>query len=326
MVSQNLEKIYSEGFHLVPNSRWQELFPNSKGTFIAVYPTFQRGVYKSKTIQGTQSNINFCFAGKIYAFAELNKFIEFMDSKDWMLFNKRAILHIYGPANSISSKNVVYHGNLRSKSLVHELAKHDYALLPYPSGAEDQDIARLSFPSKYLSYLAASLPVIYIGNTEATVCNFTKRTGISINPNEFSKNFESEFARLLSSREAVKLNIESLLSKNFSEENLLNAISDWLESAGITGDQMLKKFSSARFELTKGNFTDFLVKSKSSMISENVYNLRWYIRTPKMRFVEVFFMRVLYSSPVMKLINVVTVFSIKIYNSRVLRSVFPSSR
>ncbi len=325
IVSESLKDIFSDGHHLVPNSRWQELFPNSRASFIDLYPVFQKTFPKSRKSQGIQSNINFCFAGKIYALAELNKFIEFMGSKNWMLFNMNVFLHIYGPLSPFSSKNIIYHGNVTPNALVHEIASYDYALLPYPAEDKDEDLARLSFPSKYLLYLAAGLPVIYIGNTSATVCKFTKLTGITINPDNFLEKFELDFANLLSSREEIKLNIESLNSNKFSEEKFLNTINGWLDSVGFPEKQAPKNFDRMGTSLTKLIFNDYVIESKSSEILKNIYKLRRYVMTPKLRALKILFKRILKSAFGMKFTNFVTIVFIKIYNNAIFRFVFPSN-
>jgi regulator of replication initiation timing len=326
IVSQNLEKIYSEGFHLVPNSRWQELFLNSKGTFIDVYPTFPGIASQTADITNTKTSINFCFAGKPYALSELEKFIEFMNSRNWILFNLQVFLHVYGPSNPFSSKNIIYHGNLGYKLLNAELAHHDYALLPYPSKKKDEDIAQFSFPSKYLLYLSAGLPVIYIGNTSADVCRFTKLTGMTITPDDFMKSFETKFMNMLSSREEIRLNIEGLLSKNFSKEIFVTEINRWLGSLGFPDDQVSKEFKRANIGFIKLNFTDYLIKSHSSTISRIIYNIFWYIRVPKLRFIKILWGRILLSQLVIKFANVITVILVRLYNIKSFRSVFPSNR
>jgi hypothetical protein len=326
VVSKNLEDIFSEGHHLVPNSIWGELFPNSKGTFIDLYPTFQGAASKPAYIQNTQTSINFCFAGKTYALAELKKFIEFMDSKDWILFNLEVFLHIYGPSNPFSSKNIIYHGNLGSKVLVHELVQHDYAILPYPSENIDEDIARLSFPSKYLLYLSAGLPVIYIGNISATVCKFTKLTGITTTTDNFMKSFESDFIRLLSSHEVIKQNTESLISENFSKEIFLTSISRWLGYIGFPENQLSSGPNRVNLGHRKLNFTEYLIKSYSSAVSRNIHNLFWYIRVPKFRYIKIILERKIVSRLVIKLIDPITVICVKLYNTKTFRSVSPSKR
>jgi hypothetical protein len=325
IVSESLEEIYSDGHHLVPNSRWQELFPNSRASFIDLYPVFQKTFYKSRKSQGIQSSINFCFAGKIYALAELNKFIEFMDSKGWMLFNLNVFLHIYGPSSPFSSKNIIYHGNVRPKALAHEIASYDYALLPYPAEDKDEDLRRLSFPSKYLLYLNAGLPVIYIGDTAATVCKFTKLTGITINTDDFLEKFESDFANLLLSREEIKLNIKSLISNEFSEENFFSTISGWLDSVGCPEVRTPKNFDRVGTGLTKLIFNDYVIESKSSKIMNNIYKLRRHVMTPKLRALKILFKRLLKSKFGIKFTYLVAVISIKIYNNAIFRFVFPSN-
>jgi hypothetical protein len=230
-VSDALEKIYMIGFHLVPNQMWKEEFAQSLGEFYEIYLPFQQNG-KEITSENPQV-INLCFAGNPYAKHEFESFIDFMISKNWKLDGKRVLLHFYGSFCPFESKYVINHGNISPKSLIATLARHDVAILPYPSGNLNRDVSKFSFPSKYLTYLAAGLPTILIGNRDSTICHFVDQTGFSIQPDQISDSFEVNFSRLNEEGHYVSERIDTMRSQKFSSVVFSSTISAWMLDSGF---------------------------------------------------------------------------------------------
>ena len=235
-IQEVLDEIYADGFHLVPNQMWAQVFKKSSSQFYPVYVPFNQAVGQDIVKKDQLDSFNFCFSGKAYALFELEIFVKFMESKKWMLFEKKVYLHFFGPACPFKSENIIYHGNIPQDELIESLSRYDIAILPYPSGEANKDVSQLSFPSKYLSYLAAGLPTVFIGDTSATVCSFVNQAGFSIDPWDLEKSFDSEFFDLWLSINDYKKKTNSLLAENFSALEFSKSIERWLASAGLSFD------------------------------------------------------------------------------------------
>ena len=261
-----LDEIYSNGFHLVPNQMWAQTFNKQSSQFYPVYVPFNQ-VFDLDVVEKDQIDaFNFCFSGTPYAFFELEIFVKFMESRNWLLFEKKVYLHFFGPSCPFKFQNVIYHGNIHPDELIDSLSNYDIAILPYPSGEANKDVSQLSFPSKYLSYLAAGLPTIFIGDTSATVCNFVNQAGFSIDPRDFEECFESDFFRLWQSINDSKKNTKSLLSKNFSSLEFAKSVECWLISAGLSFDN-----SQSVFHYQELRHSDFELYPKSTPSSSVIF-------------------------------------------------------
>jgi hypothetical protein len=265
-IQRALDEIYSNGFHLVPNQVWAQTFNEHSSQFYPVYVPFKQALAKDLVEEDQLDTFNFCFSGSAYAFFELEMFVKFMESRNWLLFEKKVYLHFFGPFCPFESRNVIYHGNILVDELIDALSKYDIAILPYPSGDANKDVSQLSFPSKYLSYLAAGLPTIFIGNTDATVCNFVNQTGFSIDPRNFEESFESEFFSLWHSINDYKKNTKTLLSNTFSYLEFSKSLESWLISAGLSFGQ-----SQSIFQYQELMHSDFKLYPKSTPSSSVIF-------------------------------------------------------
>jgi hypothetical protein len=93
-------------------------------------------------------------------------------------------LHLYG-AHSYADRPwfrpwIVEHGNLPERELLDELRKYDWGFIPM--GLEDRDprYNRFSFPTKFITYLAAGLPVITLGHPETSVMKMAVAYNVGI--------------------------------------------------------------------------------------------------------------------------------------------------
>jgi hypothetical protein len=87
------------------------------------------------------------------------------------------------------------HGNLPAVELAKALKKCDWGFAPMKLTDDDPRYNRFSLPTKFVSYLAAGLPVITPGHPESSIVKMAShyQVGLCVTDN----NFESLCARLL---------------------------------------------------------------------------------------------------------------------------------
>jgi hypothetical protein len=73
------------------------------------------------------------------------------------------------------------HGNLPTARLTEELKKCTWGFSPMALTDDDPRYNRLSFPTKFISYLAAGLPIITLGHPESSVMKMAARYDVGFN-------------------------------------------------------------------------------------------------------------------------------------------------
>ncbi|HXC34473.1 MAG TPA: hypothetical protein VNV43_01275 [Candidatus Acidoferrales bacterium] len=76
------------------------------------------------------------------------------------------------------------HGNLPARELSQALKECDWGVSPMKLTDDDPRYNRFSLPTKFVSYLAAGLPVITIGHPESTVMKMASQYGVGISATE----------------------------------------------------------------------------------------------------------------------------------------------
>ncbi|MGA3284680.1 MAG: glycosyltransferase, partial [Verrucomicrobiota bacterium] len=98
---------------------------------------------------------------------------------------KRVELHLFG-AHSYAGRQwfnrkwMVEYGNLREPELLAKLHECDWAFAPMALTDNDPRYNRFSFPTKFISYLAAGLPVITLGHPESSVMKMAARYDVGL--------------------------------------------------------------------------------------------------------------------------------------------------
>jgi hypothetical protein len=94
-------------------------------------------------------------------------------------------LHLFG-AHSYSSRPwfnpdwMVEHGNLAGRELVHVLRNCDWGFIPMALDDHDPRYNRFSFPTKFITYLAAGLPPITMGHPESSVMKMATAYNVGV--------------------------------------------------------------------------------------------------------------------------------------------------
>lgn len=93
-------------------------------------------------------------------------------------------LHLYG-AHSYADRPwlrpwIIEHGNFPERELLTELRKCDWGFIPMSLEENDPRYNRFSFPTKFITYLAAGLPVVTLGHPESSVMKMASAYNVGI--------------------------------------------------------------------------------------------------------------------------------------------------
>jgi hypothetical protein len=199
---------------LLPSERASELFQSKAPRNVVLYPASQ-SISNTRTgpILRNHETIKVAFAGQDYAKAEILRFLVELGERNWTLYGRKVEFHHFGTTTiKKHHQNHTLHGKVLPEVLVKKLSDFDFALLPYPSGDEMSIISRTSFPSKFSSYLAAGLPVLYSGPSNSAVWELIKDSKSGAKVREFLE----EDLKILAMDWAIP--IQELHKRLFSEE------------------------------------------------------------------------------------------------------------
>ncbi len=156
-----LPSLRKGGTHILPSQEYAKYLELPEDKYLVFH--LAHSEFRTRTSR-EKSKIRIAFSGQTYAKKEINFFLKVMDSKNWSIDGNFVELHVYGNDFLLDHNSVIHHGWISPDLLVEELSQYDAGLLPYPSEDLFQEVSRFSFPSKYSTYLAADLPVIFIGS------------------------------------------------------------------------------------------------------------------------------------------------------------------
>ena len=88
--------------------------------------------------------------------------------------------HTYSTRPWFNPDWMVEHGNLADRELVHVLRNFDWGFIPMALDDTDPRYNRFSFPTKFITYLAAGLPPITIGHPESSVMKMAAAYDVGI--------------------------------------------------------------------------------------------------------------------------------------------------
>ena len=162
-------------------------------------------------------------AGQLYASQAWNCFLEYLDSKKWEIDNRAVSIRYLGrrlEINAHSPKNIEFLGWQTLENTIDKLAECDLLYCPYPFDPTKEEVSRLSFPSKMVSYLATAKPIFVHGPEYASVVKFAKKNKCGVICTELSvKNINDSIKLLFEDNEIIKTfsynNLE-ILKENFS--------------------------------------------------------------------------------------------------------------
>jgi glycosyltransferase involved in cell wall biosynthesis len=114
-------------------------------------------------------------AGQLYASAELDCLVAALDSVDWMIAGREVRIRLLGRSVNVNVNKEVhieFLGWHSQADTIRLLAEADILYCPYWFDPAFETEARLCFPSKLISYLAAGRPVFFHGPSYASPGRF----------------------------------------------------------------------------------------------------------------------------------------------------------
>jgi len=89
--------------------------------------------------------------------------------------------HSYRNCSWFDPEFIVEHGNLPQNELLDALKLCDWGFIPMSLEDKDPRYNRFSFPTKFITYLAAGLPVITMGHPQSSVMKMAKSYKVGVN-------------------------------------------------------------------------------------------------------------------------------------------------
>jgi hypothetical protein len=142
---------------------------------------------KGSTVRDTKQPIKIAYAGTILVEKEFEMFVRFLDSlqlqaskalnASTVKTSRKIELHFWG-AHSYASRSwfrpewMFEHGNLPEQRLIDALRECDWGFIPMALDDDEPRYNRFSFPTKFITYLAAGLSPIVVGHPESSVVKF----------------------------------------------------------------------------------------------------------------------------------------------------------
>jgi glycosyltransferase involved in cell wall biosynthesis len=119
-------------------------------------------------------------AGQLYARDEWLHLARTLEKARWQVAGRRVIVRALGhlPPPDVPEANLDFLGWQPQEKAVEQLSEScDILYCPYPYAASMADVAKLSFPSKVPTYLAAGRPILFHGPDYASPAQYLEKTG-----------------------------------------------------------------------------------------------------------------------------------------------------
>ncbi len=162
--------------------------------------SYQVGPAKSKQ---DKDRVTIGIAGQLYARDELQALLKALDRANWKIGAKQVVLAYLGNYpihNTHPNARIERLGNQEQRACIRTLSGFDILYCPYWFDPVFETEARFSFPSKLVSYLAASRPVFFHGPEYSSAVPFVNKHDLgqcchSLNPDIVLRDLETVLAR-----------------------------------------------------------------------------------------------------------------------------------
>jgi hypothetical protein len=139
---------------------------------------------KSSRVTSSSTAIKIAYAGTILVKQVFELFVSALEEIRKSL-PRRVELHFFGP-HSYAQRNwfdrewMVENGNLAEPELLKKLRDCDWGFAPMALDDDDPRYNRFSFPTKFISYLAAGLPIITLGHVESSLVRMARQYEVGL--------------------------------------------------------------------------------------------------------------------------------------------------
>lgn len=121
------------------------------------------------------------YAGSLYAFNELHALIHALSESGWRVCGRRVTLRVLGQSMELTSSvgvDIEWLGWRPMLEVIERLTEADVCYVPYWLDSAHDIAARLCFPNKIASYLAAGRPLFVHAPEDSSPAIFTRRYGV----------------------------------------------------------------------------------------------------------------------------------------------------
>jgi hypothetical protein len=140
--------------------------------------------HKSSRVISSSAAIKIAYAGTILVEEVFGLFVSAIEEIRKSL-PRRVELHIFG-AHSYAQRSwfdpewMMENGNLLEPELLKKLRDCDWGFAPMALDDDDPRYNRFSFPTKFISYLAAGLPIITLGHSESSLVRMARQYEVGL--------------------------------------------------------------------------------------------------------------------------------------------------
>lgn len=173
-------------------------------------------------------------AGQFYAADEWRQLLAALEAENWTVGGGRVNIVAMGPVRppAMPANNVSFLGWKSQTEAVKILTDCDFLYCPYPFDPAMAEVARQSFPSKLVLYLAAGRPVIFHGPAYSAVAEFIKDKGCGILATSLSaEGILKEIGRLVENRPSyseMASNAQKAFLDEFTLESMARSFNDFI--------------------------------------------------------------------------------------------------
>jgi glycosyltransferase involved in cell wall biosynthesis len=181
-------------------------------------------------------------AGQFYAADEWSQLLAVLHAVDWTVAGCRVSIVAMGPMRppSKTAEKVTFLGWKPQKEAIEILAGCDFLYCPYPFDPSMEEVARQSFPSKLVLYLASGRLVIFHGPAYSSAADYIAGKGCGVLATNLSaESILREIERLVGDRELyadMASKAQAAFLEDFTLESMARSFADFigLQADGVT--------------------------------------------------------------------------------------------
>lgn len=210
---------------------------------IASHPPSVAGTATAARRKSTHFTIG--MAGQFYAAPEWDRLLRALDVLNWEIGGRRvkitALGHYVPQSNLPSSDRLEFLGWKPQDEAIKLLANCDLLYCPYPFDRSMEEVSRLSFPSKLVSYLAAGRAVLFHGPAWSSPGRYLADRGAAfIAANETVSSVVNELRRAGSDRvlaENIATRGQACFRQDFTTDRMRTVVHELIASTRIDMSQ-----------------------------------------------------------------------------------------
>jgi glycosyltransferase involved in cell wall biosynthesis len=181
-------------------------------------------------------------AGQFYAAREWSQLLAALQAVNWTVGGCPVNIVAMGPKRppSMPAAHVSFLGWKSQEEAIGLLAGCDFLYCPYPFDPSMEEVARLSFPSKLVLYLASGRPVIFHGPAYSSAADYIAGKGCGVLATSLSADsILPEIERLMGARELyadMASKAQAAFLEDFTLESMARSFDDFI---GLPTDRVM---------------------------------------------------------------------------------------